>query len=105
MKTGYCPQDWKHARVSPAYKGKGDVHDKSNFRPLSVIGHLSKLIEKCVHMQLIEYLMKHKFISIDQYAYIKKHSTETSLHRILDDILENINEKEKTILCFLDIKK
>jgi hypothetical protein len=105
LNSGHIPHDWKLARVSPAYKGKGSTNEESNFRPLSVIGHLSKLVEKCVHNQLMDYLMKHKFLSIDQHAYIKHHSTISSLHRIVDDILENVNEKEKTMLCFLDIKK
>jgi hypothetical protein len=105
LELGYCPEDWKLARVSPAFKGKGCPSDRNNYRPLSVIASLAKLMEKCVQIQLIDYLMKHKFISIDQFAYIKYHSTQTCLHRLLDDILDNINEKEKTAMCFLDIKK
>lgn len=105
LKLGYCPADWKLARVTPAYKGKGSSADKSNYRPLSVIGSLAKLMEKCVQTQLVNYLMKHNFISIDQFAYIKHHSTQTCLNRLLDDVLENINENETTAMCFLDIKK
>ena len=93
------------ARVSPAFKGKGDINDETHFRPLSVIGHLAKMSEMCVHKQLTSYLLTHRLISIDQFAYLKQHSTQTSLHRLVDDILENINEKENTGLCFLDIKK
>ena len=105
LKIGYCPLDWKLARVSPAYKDKGDFLDKNNYRPLSVIGHIALLAEKCVQKQLLDYLISHKFISIDQFAYLAKHSTQTCLHRLIDDILENKNEKEITALCFLDIKK
>jgi exonuclease III len=105
LTIGYCPIDWKIARVSPAFKGKGEINNETNFRPLSVIGHISKMAEKCVHDQLVKYLIKHRFITIDQFAYMKQHSTCTSLHRLIDDILENINEKEKTGLCFLDIRK
>jgi hypothetical protein len=105
LKIGHCPTDWKIARVSPAFKGKGDINEETNYRPLSVIGHIAKLTEKCVHGQLLAYLVQHRFISIDQFAYMKNHSTATSLHRLIDDILENINEKENTALCFLDIRK
>ena len=56
-------------------------------------------------MQLIDYLCIHKLISIDQSAYLKLHSTQTALHRLIDDILENVNNKEITALCFLDIRK
>ena len=56
-------------------------------------------------MKFISYLIDHNFITIDQFAYLKNHSTQTCLHRLIDDILENINADEITGLCFLDIKK
>jgi hypothetical protein len=105
LTIGYCPKEWKLAKVTPAYKGKGDPLEKTNYRPLSVIAHLAKLSESVVHKQLLDYLTEHKFISIDQFAYLKRHSTQTCLHRLMDDILENVNENEKTALCFLDIRK
>ena len=42
---------------------------------------------------LVAYLEEHAFISMDRSAYLKGHSTQTSLHRVNDDWLENINEK------------
>jgi hypothetical protein len=105
LSFAYCPLDWKRAKVTPAYKNKGDQNDKNNFRPLSVIAHVAKIMEKCVHKQLLKYLTNHNFISIDQYAYLKHHSTDLCLHRLIDNILENINEGEITGMCFLDIKK
>ena len=105
LQTGYCPKDWKLAQVSPAYKGKGNISEETNYRPLSVISHLAKICEKSVQNQLLQYLMSNKFISIDQFAYLKLHSTQMCLHRLIDDILDNVNQKEKTALCFLDIRK
>jgi hypothetical protein len=105
LQSGHCPDDWKLAMVTPAYKQKGEKNEKNNYRPLSVIGHIAMITEKCVQKQLMQYLMSHKFITIDQFAYLSKHSTQTCLHRLVDDILENTNEKEITGLCFLDIKK
>jgi hypothetical protein len=49
-------------------------------------------------------LMSHEFISIDQSAYLKNHSTQTSLHRVIDDWLENTNNGLLTGACFLDIQ-
>jgi hypothetical protein len=105
LKLGFVLDDWKIASVTPAYKGKGSVSEENSYRPLSVISYIAKLSEKCVHLQLIKYLHNHKFISIDQYAYLKNHSTQLCLHRLIDDVLENINHKEHSALCFLDIKK
>ena len=105
LQFGHCPLEWKLARVTPAYKGKGHASEKTNYRPLSVISHVAKIMEHIIHKQLIRYLAEHKFISPDQFAYLKGHSTEHCLHRLINDILENINENEKTALCFLDIRK
>ena len=84
--TGFVPHDWKLARVSPAYKGKGDTLDRTNYRPLSVVAHLAKALEREVKVQFIDYLTLHSFISIDQSAYLKGHGTHTCLHRLIDDI-------------------
>jgi hypothetical protein len=44
MTIGYLPSDWKLARVTPAYKGKGEFSNENNYRPLSVISHLQRLL-------------------------------------------------------------
>ena len=43
LSKGFVLDDWKVAKVTPAYKGKGDVLDKTNYRPLSVVAHISSL--------------------------------------------------------------
>ena len=43
--TGEIPLDWKTAKVTPVYKGAGPKLDKANYRPISVIGHIAKVME------------------------------------------------------------
>ena len=105
LTTGFVPLDWKIARVTPAYKDKGAVQDKTNYRLLSMVIHLAKVFERQIQIQLTGYLSKYEFVSIDQSAYIKQHSTQMSLHRLIDDILENMNNREITGMCLLDIRK
>ena len=50
------------------------------------------MVKSLVSTQVVEYLESHKFVSIDQSAYLKGHSTQTSLHRVIDDCLEQIND-------------
>ena len=76
-----------------------------NYRPISVIGHITKMVEQLVRPQLVNYLEEHSFITPDQSAYMKGHSTQTSLNRVIDDWLENINENQITGVCRLDISK
>ena len=97
--------DWKIARVSPVYKGKGSLEDKAAYRPIANVGHIGKIVEKVINKQLTNYLYIHKFISYEQSAYLKGHSTQTALHRITEDWLDSINNGEVTMACFLDVKK
>lgn len=103
----YCliPDDWKTARVTPLYKGKGSKSVKNNYRPIAVIGHIAKILERHVQRQLMSYLINHNYINIDQSAYRPGHSTQTSIIRIYDDCIDNMCDKLFTGLCFLDIKK
>jgi hypothetical protein len=105
IKTGIVPQEWKLNKVTPAYKGKGDREDPGNYRPISVMSHTAKIMERIIGDQFIHYLTKHKFLTPDQSAYLAGNSTQTSLHRLVDDILEDANEGDVTAACFLDISK
>ena len=53
----------------------------------------------------MSYLIKHDLITIDQFAFLKNHSTVGCLHRLLDDWYEAINEREYIMACFFDIQK
>ena len=63
------------------------------------------MIESLVRKQVIQYLEDHAFIPMDQSAYLKRHSTQTSLHRVIDDWLDQINDNSLTGVCLLDISK
>ena len=81
------------------------MQDKTNYRPSSMVLHFAKVFGSQIQAQLTGYLSKYQFISIDQSAYIKHHSTQTSLHQLIDDILKNMNNRSITGLCLLDIRK
>ena len=95
----------KFARVTPVYKQAGDINMPGNYRPISVIGHIAKMIETLIGVQMIDYLEEYNFISIDQSAYLKRHSTITSLHRVIDDLLESMNDEMLIGAVFYDISK
>ena len=105
LQYAYVPSDWKRARVTPLYKGKGSKHEKNNYRPIAVIGHIAKIFERCVQRQLMHYLTVNDFISDDQSAYRRCHSTQTAIIRLNDACIDNLCDKLLTGLCFLDIRK
>ena len=97
--------DWKLSRVTPIYKGKGDANDKGNYRPISVIGHIAKIIEHEITNQVVTYLESNKLLTTDQSAYRAQHSTQTALHKVVDDWLYNITDGLHTTVCSFDIRK
>ena len=49
-------QDWKNTRVTPIYEDDGNINNENNYRPLSVIDHIAKMIESLVSYQIIDFL-------------------------------------------------
>ena len=86
-------------------RNKDSKQDPNKFRPMSVIGHFPKIFEKLVDAQLREYLQSHSFITHSQSAFMKRHSTETSLHNVTEKVLDNINENEINGICMFDLPK
>ena len=105
LHAGLLPDDFKFARVTSVFKKKGDPCDPSNYRPISVISHVSKILEKSVKTQLMSYLLRNNLLTSSQYAYIKGKSTQLALHTVIEKWLKNIDNGEITAACFLDLSK
>ena len=72
-----------------------------NYRPISIVCLVAKALEKEIQCQFLDYLFVHTFITPDQSAYLKRHSTPTCLHKVVDDWLSNMNVN---IVYFLDLQ-
>ena len=105
IKQGKMPDCWKKAKITPIYKGKGDKDSCSNYRPISTLPFLAKILESCIQEQLIDYLTTNNILCCEQSAYLKKHSTNTSLHRVVDEWLTNINNSLINGVAFFDLSK
>ena len=101
---GVFPEKWKLARVTPILKS-GKQSEMNNYRPISVLSGVSRLLEKVVHDQLFEFLTANNLLSKNQFAYRKLHSTITSLMNVTDTWYKNIDEKKINISLFLDLSK
>ena len=84
-------------------KSDADFEQFQNFRPISNLKVVSKLVEKAVAIQLTYYVMAHHLDETFQSAYKNFHSTKTALVRIQNDILCAIDNNEFVILLFLDL--
>ena len=77
----------------------------SDFRPISLLPCLSKIIEKLVNIQIVAYITKHSFLDPNQSAYKKNHSTQTALLKLCEDIYDVIDDSEISLLVLLDFSK
>ena len=85
--TGIVPDAWKEARVTPIFKA-GDMTCISNYRPISVLPVISKIIERAVHEHLYSYLQKNNLLCTNQSGFRPKHSCQTALLNMVDKWLK-----------------
>ena len=104
IKTGISPNEWKIAKVTPIFKdGKKYIPD--NYRPISVLPAVTKLIERIIFNQLYSYLTDHALLSCTQSGFRPLHSTMTALLDATNNWLLNIDDGLPNGIIFLDLKK
>ena len=103
--SGIVPDDFKVAKITPIYKGTGSKIDPGNFRPISVICTVGKIIERYVKSQIVHYFYTNHLFSCNQSAYMKNHSTQTALHKLIDTCYGNIDKGEVNVITMLDLSK
>lgn len=104
FETGIFPNLFKKANVCPVYKS-GDRLDPSNYRPISLLSSLSKIIEKVVNTRLMSYLEKKGRIVDNQYGFRQGKSTEDAVLRLTSLATSYLDKGEKCVGVFLDFKK
>ena len=104
LQSAHVPSDLKMSLVKPLIKKKSlDPDNYKNYRPVSNLSFLSKLIEKIVCKRIESYLEDNSLFPPMQSAYRKKHSTETALLKIVNDILSNMDKGKMSALILLDL--
>ena len=76
--TGLIPSEWKDARVTPIFKSRAR-NDVNNYRPISVLFPVSKIMKRAIQVQLLAFLTEHDLLSDYQSGFRKKNSTETAV--------------------------
>ena len=78
---------WMTGIVKPIIKVKKKVTTHTNYRPVSNLPFISKVVERCTLQQLTQHCNNHTLLPHFQSAYQKHHGCETSLLKLTNDIL------------------
>ena len=104
LRSGIFPDIYKIAKVVPIYKSK-NKEDIGNYRPISLLPTLSKILEKIMHKRTFNFLQKSKILYSSQYGFRSKHSTNDAIAELISNVTENLEDKYSTLCMFLDLSK
>ena len=104
IEEGVFPVNMKKADIVPLYKSK-DKQECSNYRPISLLITLSKLLEKIVYKRVYQFLEKTGQIFPSQYGFRTSHSCENAVSELLSTIIKGKEQGLYTVSLFLDLSK
>ena len=104
LEQGYVPKMFKTAKVTPIYKAK-DAQEFTNYRPISLLPTVSKILEKVVHKRLYNFLNMQGLLNPSQYGFMPKHSTIQAIAEFTSHISQSNEKHENSLSVFLDLSK
>ena len=104
LRTCKFPSDWKLARVMPSFK-KDDKSSPSNYKPISLLSCVGKVMERVVYKYIYNYIIEHSLKYSYQSGFLPGHSTVDQFLEIYHNICKNIDNRLSSIIIFCDISK
>ena len=104
LQSGVFPTIWKSAIVMPSFK-KGEKELSSNYRPISLLSCIGKLMERVIYKHIYNHLISNNLIYGKQSGFLTGHSTVYQLIDIYHQICQGIDSKSYTCMIFCDISK
>lgn len=104
MLSGLVPDCFKMADICPIYKS-GNTFSISNYRPISLLPSLSKILEKVVNKRLLGFLEQHHLLSQNQFGFRANRSTEDAVVALVDCVTRKLDSGQKCLGVFLDLAK
>ena len=104
LRDGVFPTTAHQAIIKPLLKKASlNKDDLKNYRPVSNLSFIAKVIEKCVSTQIVEHMNANDLNDPLQSAYRAQHCTETALMKVQDDIMAEIDERKVVFVVLLDM--
>lgn len=102
--NGTVPKIWIVAYVTPLHKG-GGTDNLNNYRPISKLSCLSKVLEFLVKKQFKSLISTHCILSMHQSGFRERHSMITAATFALNDIITALDRKKHCAALFIDLSK
>ena len=104
LDQGYFPQAWKQGNLTPIHK-KDDKSIPSNYRPISLLSSVGKIMERCVHKHMYNYLMQHQVLTPFQSGFVQGDSTTFQLLHTYHTFCNAVDSGKEVRAVFCDISK
>jgi hypothetical protein len=106
-RTATFPKNMKLARVQPLYKGEGKKNEATNYRPISLLSCIGKIIERVIGKQLMKYLEENGLLNTRQYGFRQSRNVTQPVLEITQRIFEHLNAGEERYIqmVLIDLKK
>jgi hypothetical protein len=98
------PDSLKLTKVIELYKAK-DKTLPENYRPISLLPIIAKLLDTIINRQLMTHLTKHDIISPTQYAFRPHSNCTLALQTIIDNIIAHKSKHNPTLAVYIDLSK
>lgn len=104
LETGVVPSQFKISTVIPVPKVTNS-RKVSNLRPINMLIAVDKILEKCVYLQLLEFIEKNDIFSERQSGFRKNHSCETAIQGVIDEWKLGVGSGSAVLAVFVDFQR
>ena len=104
LDQGIVPDAMKLAKVIPIFKAKSK-ESFNNYRPISLLSNISKVLEKVVHKRLYSFLTRCDIICDKQYGFRPNRSTIDAVTDLTSDVLSSLDRNDMCLSVYLDLSK
>ena len=104
LDQGYFPVQWKHGNVCPIYK-KDNKSLPSNYRPITILSIIGKIMERCVHKYLYTFVITNHILTPFQSGFVQSDSTTYQLIHTYHAFRESVDNGKEVRTVFCDISK
>ena len=105
IKTQEYPSELKLTKIVPIPKDEKDPTSHQGWRPINIVPAISKVVERCLLLQVVNYLKENNLIKHSHHGSVTSKSTQTLVQEIFDNVLESLDKGEDCAIIKLDQSK